>query len=124
MRPYFIVVAFATAMTSYAVFAKAEMMTLRCHGIAIQNACNAQEICIDDPRGLSKDFRIGLSLAHRSYRSGARVGKIAFVDLSSRRGLQLSVDPAIEGGTRIELSPDRKTAKLMGGDSNYFLRCH
>jgi len=89
----------------------------------MKNACKQQEVCIDDPQGLSKDLIFSLSLKSRIYITGSISGKITSIDQIQGKGLGLAIDPAIEGGTRIELSSDGKTAKLVGGDFNYFFRC-
>lgn len=114
----------AAAMTAHASYAGAGARTIRCRATAMQNACVGQEICIDDPRGLAKDLTLSLFLKKLEYTSNAKSGRIISADVTSQSGLSLIIDPAIEGGTRIEVRSDLKAAKLVGGSSNYVFRCH
>ncbi|WP_164523360.1 hypothetical protein [Sphingomonas koreensis] len=122
-RTSYVAIVSAVAMASHAATPAAAMTTINCRGIAMKNACKQQEFCIDDPQGLSKGLILTLSLKSRIYITGSISGKITSIDPIQGKGFGLAIDPAIEGGTRIELSSDGKAAKLVGGDFNYFFRC-
>jgi hypothetical protein len=110
-------------MASHAVTAAVAMPTIYCRGMTMQNACKQQENCIDDPRTLPDELTFSLFLKSRTYIAGPVSGKITSLDVVERRRFNLTIDPAIQGGTRIELSSDGKTAKLVGGDYNYLFEC-
>lgn len=89
----------------------------------MQNACLQQEICINDPGKLPKALVVKLSLKKRTYVAGSMTGTITAVDASDKEKLRLTIDPSIRGGTLIEFSADRRKAKMVGGEYNYFLVC-
>lgn len=94
-----------------------------CVGIAKQNACHGQQICIDDPVKLGRNIRFSLFPVPMTYRITSARGRIASVALSRDGSRRYEVYPPIFESPVIELSRDATTAKGLGSDFNYYFKC-